>query len=140
MTEKHSCFQIFKLMITFKQKGDFSKAFRFFERLKNLFNSGILDTYGKEGVDALRRATPVDSGKTADSWRYEIRNLQNGMAIEFLNDNIPDGANVSVAILIQYGHATRNGAWIKGRDFINPAAQPVFDRLSRELSRKVDGK
>ena len=127
-------------MITFKQKGDFSKSFRFFEKLLNLFKTGILDKYGKEGVDALRSATPVDSGKTADSWRYEIRDLQNGMAIEFLNDNIPPGAHVSVAILIQYGHATGGGAWIKGRDYINPAAQPVFDRLSKELSGKVNGK
>lgn len=125
-------------MITFRQKGDFSKTFAFFERLKNLFNAGILDKYGREGVEALRKATPVDSGKTAASWRYEIRNLQNGMAIEFLNDNIVDG--VPVAILIQYGHHTNNGGWVKGRDFINPEARDVFDRLSAELSRKVNGK
>lgn len=125
-------------MITFRQKGDFSKTFAFFERLKNLFNAGILDKYGREGVEALRKATPVDSGKTAASWRYEIRNLQNGMAIEFLNDNIVDG--VPVAILIQYGHHTKTGGWVKGRDFINPEAREVFDRLSAELSRKVNGK
>lgn len=125
-------------MITFRQKGDFSKTLMFFERLKNLFNAGILDKYGREGVEALRRATPVDSGKTAASWRYEIKNLQNGMAIEFLNDNIVDG--VPVAILIQYGHHTKTGGWVKGRDFINPEAREVFDRLSAELSRKVNGK
>lgn len=125
-------------MITFRQKGDFSKTLMFFERLKNLFNAGILDKYGREGVEALRKATPVDSGKTAASWRYEIRNLQNGMAIEFLNDNIVDG--VPVAILIQYGHYTKTGGWVKGRDFINPEAREVFDRLSAELSRKVNGK
>lgn len=125
-------------MITFRQKGDFSKTLMFFERLKNLFNAGILDKYGREGVEALRKATPVDSGKTAASWRYEIRNLQNGMAIEFLNDNIVDG--VPVAILIQYGHHTKTGGWVKGRDFINPEAREVFDRLSAELSRKVNGK
>lgn len=125
-------------MITFRQKGDFSKTFAFFERLKNLFNAGILDKYGREGVEALRKATPVDSGKTAASWRYEIRNLQNGMAIEFLNDNIVDG--VPVAILIQYGHHTKTGGWVKGRDFINPEAREVFDRLSAELSRKVNEK
>lgn len=127
-------------MITFRQKGDFSKTLVFFERLKNLFNSGILDKYGKEGVEALRKATPVDSGETAASWRYVIKTLQNGMAIEFYNDNIPENLNVSVAILIQYGHATRDGGWVKGRDFINPAARPVFDRLAEELSRKANGK
>lgn len=125
-------------MITFRQKGDFSKTLVFFERLRNLFNAGILDKYGREGVEALSNATPVDSGKTAASWRYEIRNLQNGMAIEFHNDNVVDGANV--AILIQYGHHTRSGGWVQGRDFINPAVRPVFDRLSAELSRKVNGK
>lgn len=125
-------------MITFRQKGDFSKTLVFFERLRNLFNAGILDKYGREGVEALSNATPVDSGKTAASWRYEIRNLQNGMAIEFHNDNVVDGANV--AILIQYGHHTKNGGWVQGRDFINPAVRPVFDRLSAELSRKVNGK
>lgn len=125
-------------MITFQQKGDFSKSFRFFERLKNLFNAGILDKYGREGVEALSRATPVDTGKTAASWRYEVRNLQNGMAISFFNDNVVDGANV--AILIQYGHATRSGVYVQGRDYINPAVRNVFDRLSEELSRKVNEK
>ncbi|MBO7631115.1 MAG: HK97 gp10 family phage protein [Lachnospiraceae bacterium] len=126
-------------MITFKHKGDFSKAFAFFERLKNLFKSGILDKYGREGVDALRRATPVDTGKTADSWRYEIKNTSNGMAIEFYNDNIPPGANVSVAILLQYGHGLHGGGYVRGIDYINPAARPIFERMSEELSRKVNG-
>lgn len=127
-------------MISFRQKGDFSKTFVFFERLKNLFNAGILDKYGREGVEALMAATPKDTGKTAASWRYVIKNLQNGMAIEFHNDNVPDGAHVSVAILLQYGHATRNGGWVKGRDYINPAVRPVFERMAAELSRKMEGK
>jgi hypothetical protein len=109
----------------------------FFERLKNFFHAGVLDRYGQELVDALRDATPVDSGKTADSWRYEIRNLQNGMAIDFYNDNIVDGCNI--AILIQYGHATKNGGFVKGRDYINPAVQPIFDRISNEITRKMGG-
>lgn len=127
-------------MITFRQSGDLSKTLVFFERLKHLLNAGILDKYGREGVEALSRATPVDTGKTAASWRYVVKNLQNGMAIEFHNDNVPEGSGVSVAILLQYGHATRNGSWVKGRDYINPAVRPVFDRMSEELSRKVNGK
>lgn len=127
-------------MITFRQKGDFSKTLVFFERLLNIFHSGILDKYGREGVDALRSATPVDSGKTADSWRYEIKNLQNGLSLEFHNDNVPEKCAVSVAILLQYGHATRNGTWIKGVDYINPAVLPVFERMADELSRKMEGK
>ena len=127
-------------MITFRQKGDFSKTLVFFERLLNIFHSGILDRYGREGVEALKAATPVDSGKTADSWRYEIKNLQNGVALEFHNDNIPDNLGVSVAVLLQYGHATRNGGWVRGRDYINPAVQPIFDRMAEELTRKMEGK
>lgn len=127
-------------MITFRQKGDFSKTLGFFERLKNLFRAGTLDKYGREGVEALSAATPKDSGKTAASWRYEIKNLQNGMAIEFYNDNIPAGSDISVAILLQYGHATANGGWVKGTDFINPAVRPIFDRMADELTRKMEGK
>lgn len=88
----------------------------------------------------MKAATPADSGKTADSWRYEIKNLQNGVALEFHNDNVPGKIGVSVAILLQYGHATRNGGWVEGRDYINPAVQPIFDRMAEELTRKMEGK
>ena len=127
-------------MITFRQHGDFSKTLVFFEKLLNLFHSGILDRYGREGVEALKAATPVDSGKTADSWRYEIKNLQNGVALEFHNDNVPEKLGVSVAILLQYGHATKIGGWVQGRDYINPAVRPIFDRMAEELTRKMEGK
>lgn len=125
-------------MIVFHEKGDFSKTLVFLERLKNFFHAGLLDKYGREGVEALRAATPVDTGKTAASWRYEIKNLQNGMAIEFHNDNVVDGVNV--AILIQYGHGTRSGTWVRGRDYINPAIRPVFDNMVKELSNKMEGR
>lgn len=123
-------------MITFRHKGDFTKTSVFFDRLKNLFDTGILDKYGREGVEALRNATPVDTGKTAASWRYEIKQYKYGMRIEFFNDNVVDGANV--AVLIQYGHSTRYHVWVPGRDYINPAIRPIFDRLSEELSGKVN--
>lgn len=124
-------------MITFRQKGNFEKTSVFFSRLKNLFDTGMLDKYGREAVEALSSATPVDTGKTAASWRYEIKQYKYGMKIEFFNDNVVDGVNV--AILIQYGHSTRNHAWVQGRDYINPAIRPIFDRLSEELSGKVNG-
>ena len=127
-------------MITFRQKGDFSKTLVFFEKLLNIFHSGILDKYGREGVEALQSATPVDTGKTAESWRYVIKNLQNGMAIEFHNDNVPENLNVSVAVLLQYGHGTRNGGWVQGIDYINPTVRPVFERMVDELTRKMEGK
>lgn len=125
-------------MIKIKQKGDFKKTSVFFARLKNLFDTGLLDKYGKEGVEALKKSTPVDSGKTAESWRYKIKILKTGLKIEFFNDNVIDGVNI--AILIQYGHYTKTGGWVIGRDYINPAVRPVFDRLNEEISRKVNGK
>jgi hypothetical protein len=122
-------------MITFRQKGDFSKLTRFLDRAKNVFKISDLDKYGREGVAALASATPVDSGLTANSWRYEIENKNGSVAINFLNSNIQNG--VPIAVIIQYGHGTRNGGWVQGRDYINPAIQPIFDRIADNLWREV---
>jgi hypothetical protein len=122
-------------LIKFKQKGNFSRITSYFERVKEVFKVGELDKYGREGVEALRAATPVDSGKTADSWYYEIEN-QNGKAtISFHNSNVND--NVSIAVILQYGHGTRNGGWVEGRDYINPALQPVFDKIAADAWKEV---
>lgn len=122
-------------LIKFKQKGNFSRITSYFERAKEVFKVGELDKYGREGVEALRAATPVDSGKTADSWYYEIEN-QNGKAtISFHNSNVND--NVSIAVILQYGHGTRNGGWVEGRDYINPALQPVFDKIAADAWKEV---
>lgn len=122
-------------MIGLKSKGDFSKVTSYLERLKETVNLGCLDKYGKEGVDALRIATPVSSGKTADSWYYKIEN-KNGLArINFLNSNIKDG--VPIAIIIQYGHGTGTGGWVEGRDYINPAIQPIFDKIVNDAWKEV---
>lgn len=122
-------------LIKFNQKGDFSKITSYFERVKEVFKVGELDKYGREGVEALRAATPVDSGKTADSWYYEIEN-QNGKAtISFHNSNI--NKNVSIAVILQYGHGTRNGGWVEGQDYINPALKPVFDKIASEAWKEV---
>ena len=115
-------------MITFRQKGDFSRLTRFLEKAKEVVNLGELDKYGRAGVAALGSATPVDSGKTADSWHYKITN-QNGVAsITFYNSNVNNG--VPIAIILQYGHGTGTGGWVEGRDYINPAIQPIFDELA----------
>ena len=122
-------------MIKFRQKGDFSKLTRFLEKTKEAVRLGDLDKYGREGVAALASATPVDSGLTADSWRYEITNKQGSAKITFYNSNIQNG--VPIAIILQYGHGTRNGGWVQGRDYINPAIQPIFDKIVNEAWREV---
>ena len=122
-------------MISFRQKGDFSKLTRFFEKAKNVVHIGDLDKYGREGVAALASATPVDSGLTASSWYYEIENKNGSVKIQFNNSNIQNG--VPIAIILQYGHGTRNGGWVEGRDYINPAIQPIFDEIANEAWREV---
>lgn len=122
-------------MIRFRQKGDFSKLMRFMERAKNAVHLGNLDKYGREGVAALASATPIDSGLTANSWYYEIVRKNGSVSIEFLNRNIQNG--VPIAIIIQYGHATGTGGWVEGRDYINPAIRPVFDRIASNVWKEV---
>lgn len=122
-------------MISFRQKGDFSKLNKFLERAKEAARLGILDKYGREGVAALASATPVDSGETANSWFYEINHENGSATITFSNSNINQG--VPIAIILQYGHGTGTGGWVEGRDYINPAIQPVFDRIVDEAWREV---
>lgn len=122
-------------MIRITSKGDFSKATRWLERAKEKLRIGILDKYGEEGVEALSNATPVDSGATASSWRYEIQNSSTGAKLSFHNDNINKGVNI--AIIIQYGHGTGTGGWVEGRDYINPAIQPLFEKIAEEVAKEV---
>ena len=123
------------MKITFQQKGNFSKATRDMERIKEIFHFGLLDKYGRDGVAALSSATPVDSGNTANSWYYEIENKKGQVRINFLNSNINQG--VPIAIILQYGHGTGTGGWVQGRDYINPAIQPVFDRILQDIWKEV---
>ena len=122
-------------MITFRQKGDFSKLTRYLERVKEAVHIGDLDKYGRAGVAALASATPVDSGLTASSWYYEIENQNGSARITFLNSNIQNG--VPIAIILQYGHGTGTGGWVVGRDFINPAIQPIFDEIAKKAWKEV---
>ena len=122
-------------MISFRQKGDFSKLTRFLEKAKEVVHDGDLDKYGREGVSALESATPVDTGQTANSWYYEIENKNGSATITFYNSNIQNG--VPIAIILQYGHGTRNGGWVQGRDYINPAIQPIFDKIAEEAWKEV---
>ena len=122
-------------MISFRQKGDFSKTKRYFERVKAAARLSILDKYGREGVAALASATPTETGKTASSWFYEISHDKGSATIIFSNSNINKG--VPIAIILQYGHGTGTGGWVEGRDYINPAIQPIFDKIANEAWKEV---
>lgn len=122
-------------MITFRQQGDFSKLTRFLEKAKEAVKIGDLDKFGREGVAALASATPVDSGKTAASWRYEIKHKDGSSSITFCNSNIQNG--VPIAVILQYGHGTKNGGWVQGRDYINPAIRPIFDKIAENAWKEV---
>ena len=122
-------------MISFRQKGDFSKTKRYFERVKAAARLSILDKYGREGVAALASATPTETGKTASSWFYEISHDKGSATITFSNSNINKG--VPIAIILQYGHGTGTGGWVEGRDYINPAIQPIFGKIANEAWKEV---
>lgn len=122
-------------MIVFSQQGNFEKATSFLERLKEIVHKSELDKYGKAGVEALRQATPLDSGKTADAWYYEIEHGHEQVRLQFCNSNINEG--VPIAIILQLGHGTGTGGWVEGRDYINPAIQPVFDKLANDAWKEV---
>ncbi len=122
-------------MIGVKVKGSFSDTEKF---LKNAQRNSIFRTlakYGEKGVAALASATPVDSGLTAASWYYKIETTVSGVKLVFCNSNTNKG--VPIAIILQYGHATGTGGWVEGRDYINPAIQPIFDEIANSMWREV---
>lgn len=127
------------MKITITHKGNFNHLESFLARtlkIKPVIRH-ILDKYGRRGVAALKEATPKDTGKTADSWYYRIEEDENGsLKIVWLNSNIADG-KVSVAILLQYGHATRNGGFVQGKDYINPAIEGIFQNMAEEAWKEV---
>jgi len=122
-------------MVSFSHKGKFTKLTQYLTSVKDAAKFVNWDDYGKEGVFALASATPVDTGKTARSWRYKVTQANGRVTISFYNTNIQNG--VPIAIILQYGHATRNGGWVEGRDYINPAIQPIFDKLAKQAWREV---
>ncbi len=123
-------------MITISQKGNFSNLSNFFERAAAAVKLSKLDKYGRLGVDALSAATPVDTGETAASWSYEIERGENSTSLIFKNSNATDQGD-PIAILLQYGHATGNGGYVKGIDYINPALKPIFEQIANEAWQEV---
>ena len=124
-------------MITVKQRGDFRKTTQFLTKASKADAYDILEKYGKAGVTALSAATPKDTGRTASSWTYKIEKTGKGYSLSWHNSNVNRGVNI--AVILQYGHGTRNGGYVVGIDYINPALRPVFDKLSTELIREVTG-
>lgn len=114
--------------IIFRQKGDWKKTRKFLKRCSDLDLDDVLNLYGQEGADALAKATPKDTGKTAASWSYEVTKGRESIVITWKNSNIVDG--VPIAVILQYGHGTRNGGYVEGVDYINPAMRPVFERIA----------
>lgn len=128
-------------MIVLKQKGDFKRTKKYLSHAaeSSSFTSykayEILNRYGQECVKALKSATPKDTGKTSDSWSYSITQKRGKTSLSFYNSNIQNG--VKVAVILQYGHATKNGVWIEGRDYINPALTPLFDKIAESAWEEV---
>ena len=122
-------------MIRFVQKGNFEKTTRFLTLVQKIKFNMILHKYGAIGVQVLAAATPVDSGKTADSWSYEIEGSLNSASIIWTNDNFNKGVNI--AVILHYGHGTGTGGYVEGRGYITPAIQPIFDKIAEDAWREV---
>ena len=122
-------------MIKFVHRGNFNNTEKFLDRNKKMDVYSILTSYANAGVEALRENTPKDSGETAESWSYEIVETSRGYKIYWRNSNVNKG--IPIAILIQYGHGTGTGGYVEGRDFINPAIQPIFDKIADEAWKEV---
>lgn len=121
--------------ITFTHKGDFSKTEQFLNKLMKRDYLNVLDKYGQQGVEALRAATPRRTGVTANSWSYEITQSGDKTTISWTNSNRVNG--VPIAIILQYGHGTRNGGFVQGRDYINPALRPIFEAIANDAWKEV---
>lgn len=135
MLEERNSTQEGDSLIRLTSKGDFSNTFRFLKKMDNFQITKILDKYGKMGVTALANATPYDSGKTAESWGYEISVKKEGATIHWTNTNQNNG--VYIAVILQYGHGTGTGGYVQGVDYINPAIRPVFDKIVEEAWMEV---
>ena len=122
-------------MFQLTSKGDFTRTFKFLNKMQNFKIDSILEKYAQQGVSALASATPVDSGATASSWGYEITRSGQGATIYWTNTNSNQG--VIIAVILQYGHGTGTGGYVQGRDYINPAMRPVFDQIADAAWREV---
>lgn len=122
--------------VTFRQKGNFRKLYSLLEKYKlDYYGKAAIEKYAEEGLQALKSATPVDTGKTAASWYYRVEIEPELARITYYNANLQNGQNI--AILLQYGHATKDRGWVEGIDYINPAIQPIFDKIVEEAMTEI---
>jgi hypothetical protein len=122
-------------MITITQRGSFNNTETYLRKLSTQNLYAILDKYGSLGVNALSNATPVNTGETAQSWYYDIVQRKGYYSIRWHNRHVVDGR--SIAILLEYGHATRNGGYVQGRHYIMPAIRPIFDEMANKAWEEV---
>lgn len=123
------------MKIKLSSHGDFSKTYKYLKNVETALASGKFDEYGRMGVEALKDATPKDTGKTADSWSYEVKIMKTRVSLTWNNSNENNGVNI--AVLIQYGHTTRSGGYVRGIDYINPAMKPTFEKIANELWKEI---
>jgi len=122
-------------MISFRSKGDFSKTLAYFRKMEHVLDDVTLEQYGQRGIDALRAATPVETGLTAHSWGFHTEKSGTTIKLVWTNSNVNQGCNI--AILIQYGHGTGWGTYVEGLDYINPAMRPIFEEISELVWKEV---
>lgn len=123
------------MSISFKQKGKFSWPDKFERNYKKVKKSNLFDEYGKEGVQNLKKVSPKDTGRMSQSWFYKVSTEKYSTVLSFHNNDIENGCNV--AIIVQYGHGTKNGVWIQGIDYINPSMAPVFEELCEKIWKEI---
>nr|DAG59448.1 MAG TPA: type I neck protein [Caudoviricetes sp.] len=124
-------------MIRVVQRGNFSNTEKFLSKAQKVNVGHILEKYGMMGVNALSAATPYRTGKTASSWGYDISIQDGKLTISWTNSNV--NKHVNIALILQYGHGTRNGGYVEGIDYINPAMRPVFEKIANEAWNEVVG-
>ena len=124
------------MKVTFRHRGDFSRLKRYLSKSIDSVTMAHLQKYGEMGVEALKAATPVDSGATANAWRYEITSSSSGYSVEFHNDNVVDGW-FNVALMLDVGHGTGTGGWVECLHFIDPTIQPIFEKMAHDLWLEV---
>lgn len=122
-------------MISFEIDGGFDSTLRYLRKVASGELERVLEKYGNKGVDALSSATPKESGKTASSWSYDVEIGSGKSVITWTNSNVNKGVNI--AVILQYGHGTATGGYVQGRDYINPALQPIFDQIAEELWKEA---
>lgn len=122
-------------MISFQSSGSFRNTDKFLKKMSKRDIFRTLERFGREGVNALAAATPSQSGVTASSWSYQIKNEKSSFSITWTNSHIVGGT--PLVILLQYGHGTGTGGYVRGRDFINPALKPIFDKIADEAWKAV---